>query len=235
MNQESNIVEAPTIQETSIAGTDTPFHPEKFDDLWRWAKAFSTSSLVPPHFRQRPEDCFVALQMAYSLKINPLTCLQNIFVIHGRPGMSSSLAIALANASGAFAGPIRYRIEGSGADLSVTAYAPTFDGEIVENTVTMAMAMKEGWTKNSKYKSIPEQMLRFRAAKWLINTTCPQVLFGLDISPPGSQSDAAPKVMVETAGPSTHVEISPLTSLNESLKDDLPISHSNRVGEALED
>ena len=73
--------------------------------------------------------------------------------------MSSSLAIALANASGAFAGPIRYRIEGSGANLSVTAYAPTYDGEIVENTVTMAMAMKEGWTKNSKYKSIPEQML----------------------------------------------------------------------------
>lgn len=156
--------------------------PQSFDEAWRYAKAYSASNLVPPHFKDKPEDCFVAITMAMDLKINPLTCLQNIFMISGRPGMHASLAIALANSSGRFAGPIRYSSEGKGETLAVTAYAPLYDGEIVDCTVTYEMAVKEGWTRNPKYKSIPEQMLRYRAAKWLINQTCPEVLFGLDIA-----------------------------------------------------
>jgi hypothetical protein len=170
-----------TIQ-TTATPAPSALIPQTFDEAWRWAKAFSASNLVPQHFKDKPEDCFVAITMAMELKVNPLTCLQNIFMIGGRPGMSASLAIALANSSGRFAGPIRYNIEGKGETLAVTAYAPLHDGEIVDCTVTYEMAVKEGWTRNPKYKSIPEQMLRYRAAKWLINQTCPEVLFGLDIS-----------------------------------------------------
>jgi hypothetical protein len=174
-----------TIQTTTAPAPINPVSalvPQSIDEAWRFAKFFSASSLVPSHFQGKPEDCFVAITMAMELKVNPLTCLQNIFMIGGRPGMSASLAIALANSSGRFAGPIRYSVEGKSETLAVTAYAPLYDGEIVECTVTYEMAVKEGWTRNPKYKSIPEQMLRYRAAKWLINQTCPEVLFGLDIS-----------------------------------------------------
>lgn len=206
-----------TIQTTATpapTSTVAALMPQSFDEAWRWAKAFSASNLVPQHFKDKPEDCFVAITMAMELKINPLTCLQNIFMISGRPGMSASLAIALANSSGRFAGPIRYKTEGKGETLAVTAYAPLYDGEIVDCTVTYEMAAKEGWTRNPKYKSIPEQMLRYRAAKWLINQTCPEVLFGLDIS-------EGPGPTRQVAEQNKNVDSTPkggLAALNNQLK-----------------
>ena len=175
-----------------------------FDELWRAANAFAGSRMVPAHFQNQPQDCFVVVQLALELGIAPLTALQNIFMISGRPGFSAKLAIALANRSGAFAGPIRYNVDrgdGKRESLAVTAYAPTKDGEVVEVTITMAQAMADGWTKNPKYKSIPEQMLRLRAAKWLIDLHCPEILLGLDIAEDsGYKSHSATPQRTSTGG-----------------------------------
>jgi len=43
----------------------------------------------------------------------------------------------------------------------------------------MKEARAEGWTKNPKYSSLPELMLRYRAAILLIRTHMPEVLNGL--------------------------------------------------------
>jgi hypothetical protein len=45
----------------------------------------------------------------------------------------------------------------------------------------MAEAKADGWTQNPKYKSIPEQMLRWRSATRLISLFLPEVLFGLAV------------------------------------------------------
>lgn len=155
-----------------------------FDNLWRAANAFAGSSMVPVHFQGKPQDCFVIIQLAFELGVAPLTALQNVYVINGRPSFSARFAVGLANRSRAFSGPIRWDVspgDGKPESLSVTARAPLNDGEIAEVTITMAQAMKEGWTKNSKYKTIPEQMLRWRTAKWLIDLYCPEILFGFDM------------------------------------------------------
>jgi hypothetical protein len=154
-----------------------------FEHLWRVAKAFSASRMVPPHFQNRPEDCMVALMMSQQLQVNPLLCLQNTQVISGRPGFSASFAIGLANQRGPFAGPITWATEGTGDALQVTALATVrATGETVSSTVSMVMAKAEGWTKNPKYRSIPEQMLKYRSATWLIRLHCPEVLMGLSAS-----------------------------------------------------
>lgn len=172
-----------------------------FEHLWRVAKAFSASRMVPPHFQGKPEDCMVALMMSQQLEVNPLLCLQNTQVISGRPGFSASFAIAMANTRGPFAGPITWQVQGQGDSLSVTALATVrATGEQVHATVDMAMAKAEGWVKNPKYRSIPEQMLRYRAATWLIRLHCPEVLLGLstaeelvDIQPATVRVEAEPK------------------------------------------
>jgi hypothetical protein len=43
----------------------------------------------------------------------------------------------------------------------------------------MKEAMAEGWTKNPKYRSLPELMLRYRAATLLIRTHVPEALNGM--------------------------------------------------------
>lgn len=157
--------------------------PAAFEHTWRVAKAFSLSQMVPPHFQQKPENCMVALMMAQQLEVNPLLALQNLTVIQGRPGFNAQFAIALANRRGPFAGPITWSSSGKGDSLEVSANATIkATGEHVSVTVSMEMAKAEGWTKNPKYRSIPEQMLRYRSATWLIRLYCPEVLLGFGTS-----------------------------------------------------
>lgn len=162
----------------ALAPIDSEIRQFEFD--WRRAQAFSRSRMVPAHFQGKAEDCMVAVMMARQLGVDPLLALQNVQVINGRPGFSASFAIGMANTRGPFNGPITWRIEGHGDNLSVTAMATVkATGEQVSTTVSMATAKAEGWVKNPKYRTIPEQMLRYRAATWLIRLHCPEVLLGL--------------------------------------------------------
>ena len=161
-----------------------------FEHIWRVATAFSGSKMVPAHFQGKPQDTFVAIQMALQLQINPLLCLQNVAVINGRPSFSAQFMIGLANSRGPFAGPLTWQTEGQGDDLSVTCHATLkATGEIVSVNVSMAMAKADGWTKNAKYRSIPEQMLRYRSATWLIRLYCPEVTCGMQSTDELKDSD----------------------------------------------
>ena len=152
------------------------------DHLLRVAKAFSLSGMVPEHFRGKPESCMVALMYAEQLGEHPMVMFQEVTVIKGRPGTSARFAIARANKSGLLAGPITWTAKGQNETLEVTASATLRDsGEKISATVTMKEAHADGWTRNDKYKSIPGQMLRWRAATRLINLYIPEVLFGLGV------------------------------------------------------
>lgn len=153
-----------------------------FEHLWRVAKAFSMSGMVPPHFQGKPESCMVALMYAEQLGEHPMVMFQETGVINGRPSTSARFAIARANKSGLLQGVITWTEKGQGDALEVTASATLREtGEVIQATVTMKEAAADGWTRNSKYRSIPEQMLRWRAATRLINLYLPEVLFGLGV------------------------------------------------------
>ena len=182
-----------------------------FEHLWRVAKAFSMSGMVPAHFQGKPESCMVALMYAQQLGEHPMVMFQEVTVINGRPGTSARFAIARANKSGLLSGPITWKSKGTGDTLEVTASAVlTGTGEQITATVSMKEAHADGWTRNSKYKSIPEQMLRWRAATRLINLYLPEVLFGLGVK------DEIEKVSVRnvTAAQSTSV----VAQLNEQIQ-----------------
>lgn len=155
---------------------------DAFNHLWRVAKAFSMSGMVPAHFQNKPESCMVALMYAEQLGEHPMVMFQEVTVINGRPGTSARFAIARANKSGLLQGPISWQSKGADNNLQVTASATLREtGEVITATVTMKEATADGWTRNPKYKSIPEQMLRWRAATRLISLYMPEVLFGLGI------------------------------------------------------
>lgn len=198
-----------------------------FDQAYRAAQAFAASKLVPGHFQGKPEDCFVALTVAHQLGIPPLMALQNVYMVSGRPGFSASLVIALANKSGVFAAPITWTTEGSGNDLAVTASATLAgSGERVSSKVTMATAIAEGWTRNPKYKSMPEHMLRLRSATWLVRLYCPEVLLGFHTSDELADVSAAKgrPVIVEDVtsapAPPPAVRAEVITTINQEIAGD---------------
>lgn len=199
-------VETVNIPALADPAAEMLLNPTLFEQVWRYATALSQSMMVPEIFRGKPADCFVATQLALRLKCDPLTVLQNVFMVGGRPGFQVTLAIALANTRGPFQGSINYQVSGTGNPIKITRkktiwknnqksrveVAATVRDIAVEAwaieratnrrlavTVSMQQAIADGWTDNEKYSSIDESMLCYRAALALIRRHCPEVLFGM--------------------------------------------------------
>ncbi len=155
---------------------------KKFNQLYRVANMFASSQLVPEHYRNKPADCFIALQMAMRMRCEPVAFMQGTYVVHGKPGMEAKLAIALINSRGPFEGPVQWKLEGSGDDRKCTAYAKhKLTGQVCQAVVSMDMAKKEGWVgkTGSKWKTMPDIMLQYRSATFLGRLHCPEVLYGM--------------------------------------------------------
>jgi hypothetical protein len=155
-----------------------------FDLMMRGAKALAASTLVPKDYQNNIANCIVALNMANRIGADPLQVMQNLYVVHGRPSWSSQFLIATFNACGLFSS-IRYRFVGEpGKDsYGFQAYATELSsGEVLEGgIVTIEIAKKEGWyDKNgSKWKTMPQQMLMYRAASWFVRVYAPELSMGL--------------------------------------------------------
>ncbi len=159
--------------------------PAQFDHMQRVGKMLALSPLFPEHLRKGGIETGIAngvlvINMAMRLREDPLTVAQNIYFVGGKPGWMTTYLIAKANQHGVFDGPIEWKTEGAGDALSVTAYATmSRTGRVVSVTCDMKLAKAEGWTSNKKYSTMPEQMLRYRSATWLIRLYCPEILVGV--------------------------------------------------------
>lgn len=157
-----------------------------FELLQRQAKMFNESSLVPDNFRgpQNFGNACIALEMAVRINASPLMVMQNLYVVYGNPSWSSKFLIATFNQCGRFEA-IKYKATGTkGTDSQgIIAYTREkgSDEIIAGPEVTIAIAKSEGWydKKGSKWRTMPDQMLRYRAAAWLIRTTAPEISMGL--------------------------------------------------------
>lgn len=159
---------------------------EGFELLQRQAKMFTHSTLVPQQFQgeQNMGNAIIALEMATRMNASPLMVMQNLYIVYGNPGWSSKFLIATFNQCGRFEA-IKYRPTGErGTDSQgIVAYTREkgSDEIIAGPEVTIELAKQEGWydKKGSKWKTMPDQMLRYRAAAWLIRTTAPEISMGL--------------------------------------------------------
>ena len=72
---------------------------ESFEDVWRMSLAISKSGLAPKGI-QTPEAIFTAIQLGLELGLSPMSALQSIGVINGRPSIYGDAALALVRGSG---------------------------------------------------------------------------------------------------------------------------------------
>lgn len=204
-----------------------------FDLLQRQAKMLAASTLVPKEFQNSVPNCGIALEIAQRLGASPFLITQNIDVIHGRPSFRATFLIAMVNASGRFTA-LKFRMTGEGLDRTCVAYAQEkATSETLEGpSVSMAMAKAEGWsTKNgSKWMTMPELMLRYRAAAFFARLYAPDITLGLqtaeeveDIAPP--ERNVTPAKVPAVAGlfapvetPSAPATASPVALLAAKLE-----------------
>lgn len=155
-----------------------------FELMQRGAKAFAASTLVPQQYQGNVPNCIIALELAQRIGASPLMVAQNLYVVHGRPSWSAQFLIAAVNQCGRFTA-LQYEWTGKPNTDEWTCRAWAKDkatGERVQGpAVSINMAKKEGWyTKNgSKWQSIPELMLMYRAATFFARTNAPELTMGL--------------------------------------------------------
>lgn len=148
----------------------------------REATALANSSLVPKEFSGNVANCLIALNLSRRTGFDPLMTMQNLDVIHGRPSFRATFLIACVNACGRFT-PLKYRLSGTGDERTCIAVANDREtGEEIEGPpVSVKMAKDEGWygKNGSKWKTMPELMLRYRAAAFFARTVAPDVALGM--------------------------------------------------------
>ncbi len=177
--------------------------------LQKVARDFSRSAFVPDSYKgeQGFASCVVAVDMAIRLKAAPLMVMQNLYLVNGKPGWSAQWIIGQINNCGRFS-PLEYDIEDLGLEemvykelywenkqklyrdikvklnnVTCIAFATELrTGKRIEGVkVTLKMAVQEGWylKDGSKWKTMPELMLRYRAASFFGKLYAPELLMGL--------------------------------------------------------
>jgi hypothetical protein len=158
-----------------------------FELVQRAAKCLAASSLVPKDYQNNISNCVVALNMAARVGADPLMVMQNLVVVHGKPTWSSQFLIATVNSSGRFSA-LRYEFFGEkGADswgCRAWAIEKATGEKLVGTDVDIALAKSEGWygKNGSKWKTMPQQMLMYRAGSWWTRVYAPELSMGLHTS-----------------------------------------------------
>ena len=154
-----------------------------FENAQRVAKGLASSSIVPKDYQGNIGNVLVAMEIANRTNNSPMTVMQNVHIIHGKPSWSSQFVIAAINGCGLFKHPLRFKMEGEGMGLSCVAWTRCKEyGDVIEGPkVTMDMAQKEGWLKKqgSKWQTMPELMIQYRAAKFFGNLNVPHIFMGM--------------------------------------------------------
>ncbi len=152
----------------------------------RMADHLSRSSMVPTVYQGETgkANCMIAIELASRIGASVFAVMQNLDIIHGRPSWRSTFIIATVNAGARFT-PMRFRFQGEeGTDdwgCRAVARDRETNEECVGALITIGLAKAEGWaTKGgSKWKTMPEQMLLYRAAAFWARVYAPELMLGM--------------------------------------------------------
>lgn len=185
MSESKNVLQVEKQENQQVTDIAPGFSSlQGFELAQRAAKLLAQSSLVPKEYQGNLPNCVIALNMAARMNADPLMVMQNLYIVHGRPGWSSQFLISTFNTSGKFSA-LRYEWVGEeGKDswgCRAWAIEKATGEKLVGSTVTIGLAKKEGWySKNgSKWQTMPQQMLMYRAASWFIRAYAPELAMGM--------------------------------------------------------
>lgn len=173
------------------------------DKLMEMASMLSKSTIVPVTYQNRPENCFIALDMASRMGVSPLVVMQNLYVIQGKPSFSGSAIASMIRSNPQYRNVELNYVGEEGKDTwgaYITA-DNVHNGKTIKGaTVTIAIAKKEGWLSKgaSKWLTMPELMLGYRAYTWFGRIHCPELMMGLQST---EEITDVHKPKIETSNP----------------------------------
>ena len=193
MNEEKTL--AVVEQTTELATNSVWENKDQFNQLLRAAQMLSQTSIIPQSYQNKPQDCFVAIEMANRMGVSPMVVMQNMYVVKGKPSWAGQACTMLINSCGKFK-DVKHIYTGEKGKPNRGCYVTATrisDGSQVDGVeVTMQMAQAEGWTSNSKWRNMPELMLAYRASAFFARVYCPEAMMGVQTAEEVYDADSTP-------------------------------------------
>jgi hypothetical protein len=184
--------------------------PRTLDEAMTFARAVVAARMAPSGF-ETAEACMIAILHGMEVGLTPMSALQRIAVIGGRPTIWGDGAMALVRASG-LAASIEERIEGTGPIDWVAICTVRRRGDVhpVERRFSAEDARRARlWGKAGPWSDYPQRMLQMRARAFALRDVFADVLGGLylreeieGIGENGETMEADVARSTETAGAS---------------------------------
>lgn len=156
---------------------------EKWKLATQMAASLAQSTIVPKEFQKNANNTLIAIEMASRLRTSPLMVMQHLYVVYGRPAWSAQYVIATINGSGKYDMELQFeeKNDAKGNPYSCMCWTEKDGRKVTGPTITMDLAKAEGWVnKNgSKWQTMPQMMLRYRAASFFGRMNCPDLMMGM--------------------------------------------------------
>lgn len=184
---------------TEIRNMETPHHVggmvQAFREYYALGNTLAKSSLVPQTYQNNPGNCAIALDIADRMGVSPMFVMQNLYVVKGTPSWSGQGCMSIIRACGRYKGVEPVYTGDIGKDnraCHIEAIDKASGEKVIGTEINWQMIKAEGWDKNSKWKSMTEQMMAYRAATFFARIYCPNELMGFKVE--GESEDIHPNV-----------------------------------------
>lgn len=176
-----------------------------FEQAQRFAKALVNSDVIPENYKGSVSNCMIAIDIASRMGLSPLSVMQNLYIVRGKPSWSGQACRALIENDGRYK-DIRTVYVGERGQDNWGCYLEakyTESGELIKGPIVdIAMAKKEGWyskkdrngNETSKWQTMPELMLAYRAAAFFARVYRPSAMMGFQTTEEISDTSNAQRV-----------------------------------------
>ena len=151
-----------------------------YNNALKMAESLAKSDLIPDNYKGKPESCLIAIDVARQIGArSPLFVMQNLFVVKGKPSWSGQYCDAIVRANFK---KVKVDLNGEGDERGCKVTAYDENDNFCEGTrITIRMAKQEGWFNKtgSKWQTMPDLMLQYRAFAFFARIHCPDRLLGI--------------------------------------------------------
>lgn len=155
---------------------------DQFNKTFKMAQILAQTEIVPQAYKGKVGDCIVAIDMATRMGLSPIAVMQNSQIVRGNFSWKGTACKAMIDGCGKYKNSRYVEVGERGKDSwGFYLEATDKDGNVIKGiAVDIAMAKKEDWySKNgSKWQSMPELMLKYRASAFFMRTECPNLAMG---------------------------------------------------------
>lgn len=155
--------------------------PKSYEEAMKMCELIASSDFVPPAFKGKPANVFVAGSMGYDIGLSLLQSIQNIAVINGRPSIYGVIGKAILQKNGLFIEmPDVAKVEKEGS--ATVTIERMVDGikRTSTQTYNIELAKKAKlWAKTGPWTDHPAQQMSWRAFWNAANNIAADLLKGL--------------------------------------------------------